>query len=79
MENNTPSETAAGELQLHEFQSVIFRNTRLLRVWLPPGYNQGRTRAGIIPFFISTTDRICSIRLPHTLELIGRWVRLQTA
>jgi predicted alpha/beta superfamily hydrolase len=40
MENSTPSETAAGELQLHEFQSVIFRNTRLLRVWLPPGYNQ---------------------------------------
>jgi predicted alpha/beta superfamily hydrolase len=35
-----------GELQLHEFQSGIFRNTRMLRVWLPPGYsaieNQGR-------------------------------------
>lgn len=36
----------AGELRLHEFQSRIFRNTRMLRVWLPPGYsaseNQGR-------------------------------------
>jgi len=36
----------AGELQLHELQSRIFRNTRMLRVWLPPGYsapeNQGR-------------------------------------
>ncbi len=36
----------AGELRLHEFQSQIFRNTRMLRVWLPPGYdaseNQGR-------------------------------------
>jgi enterochelin esterase-like enzyme len=35
-----------GELRLHEFQSRIFRNTRMLRVWLPPGYsapeNQGR-------------------------------------
>ncbi len=36
----------AGELRLHELQSRIFRNTRTLRVWLPPGYsapeNQGR-------------------------------------
>ena len=36
----------AGELRLHEFQSRIFRNTRQLRVWVPPGYsapeNQGR-------------------------------------
>jgi enterochelin esterase-like enzyme len=37
---------AAGDLRLHEFRSRIFRNTRLLRVWLPPGYDdaehQGR-------------------------------------
>ena len=36
----------AGELRQHELQSCIFRNTRMLRVWLPPGYsapeNQGR-------------------------------------
>ena len=32
--------TAAGELRLHEFQSHVFRNTRWLRVWLPPGYSQ---------------------------------------
>jgi enterochelin esterase-like enzyme len=36
----------AGELRLHELQSRIFRNTRMVRVWLPPGYsareNQGR-------------------------------------
>ena len=29
----------AGELRLHELQSRIFRNARLLRVWLPPGYS----------------------------------------
>src|SRR5271170_6587120 len=29
---------AAGDLRLHEFRSRIFRNTRFLRVWLPPGY-----------------------------------------
>jgi enterochelin esterase-like enzyme len=37
---------AIGDLRLHEFRSRIFRNTRFLRVWLPPGYddteNEGR-------------------------------------
>jgi len=32
-------EGAAGDLRLHEFRSRIFRNTRFLRVWLPPGYD----------------------------------------
>jgi predicted alpha/beta superfamily hydrolase len=36
---------AKGDLRLHEFRSRVFRNTRYLRVWLPPGYddpeNQG--------------------------------------
>jgi len=35
-----------GDLRLHEFPSKVFRNSRRLRVWLPPGYeapkNQGR-------------------------------------
>jgi enterochelin esterase-like enzyme len=39
-------EMATGDLRIHEFRSRIFRNTRFLRVWLPPGYddalNQGR-------------------------------------
>ena len=30
---------ATGDLRLHEFHSRIFRNTRFLRVWLPPGYD----------------------------------------
>ena len=30
---------ATGDLRLHQFRSSIFRNTRLLRVWLPPGYD----------------------------------------
>jgi predicted alpha/beta superfamily hydrolase len=30
---------ATGDLRLHEFRSRIFRNSRLLRVWLPPGYD----------------------------------------
>jgi predicted alpha/beta superfamily hydrolase len=32
-------QSATGDLRLHEFHSRIFRNTRFLRVWLPPGYN----------------------------------------
>ena len=54
MEEHTRSQTATsgnasasesvgysvtGELRLHEFQSRVFRNSRMLRVWLPPGYN----------------------------------------
>jgi len=33
------AEHATGDLRLHEFRSRIFRNTRFLRVWLPPGYD----------------------------------------
>lgn len=37
---------AVGDLRLHEFRSRVFRNTRFLRIWLPPGYddreNEGR-------------------------------------
>jgi enterochelin esterase-like enzyme len=32
-------QSATGDLRLHEFRSWIFRNTRYLRVWLPPGYD----------------------------------------
>ena len=30
---------ASGSLWLHEIRSEVFRNTRLLRVWLPPDYD----------------------------------------
>ena len=33
------AQAATGDLRLHEFRSLIFRNTRFLRVWLPPGYD----------------------------------------
>ncbi|MGA9798103.1 MAG: alpha/beta hydrolase-fold protein [Terriglobales bacterium] len=41
----------AGELRLHELQSRIFRNTRMLRVWLPPGYNAPENQARHYPVF----------------------------
>lgn len=38
--------SVTGDLRLHDLSSRIFRNTRMLRVWLPPSYdhfeNQGR-------------------------------------
>jgi predicted alpha/beta superfamily hydrolase len=43
--------TAAGQLRLHEFQSGIFRNTRLLRVWVPPGYDQPENNSRHYPVF----------------------------
>lgn len=40
------AESATGDLRLHSFRSRTFHNTRFLRVWLPPGYddpqNSGR-------------------------------------
>lgn len=38
------AESATGDLRLHEFRSRIFRNTRFLRVWLPPGYDDAENR-----------------------------------
>jgi predicted alpha/beta superfamily hydrolase len=31
--------SATGDLRIHKFSSRIFRNTRFLRIWLPPGYD----------------------------------------
>ena len=38
--------TATGDLRIHEFHSAIFGNSRFLRVWLPPGYDdkENKTR-----------------------------------
>ncbi len=35
----TRATSATGDLRLHRFRSRIFRNTRFLRVWLPPSYD----------------------------------------
>lgn len=40
---------AAGDLRLHEFRSRIFRNTRYLRVWLPPGYDDSDSANNYYP------------------------------
>jgi len=35
----TTNPSVVGDLRLHEFKSRIFRNSRMLRVWLPSGYS----------------------------------------
>ncbi len=40
---------ATSDLRLHEFRSGIFRNTRFLRVWLPPGYDDAENASRHYP------------------------------
>ena len=44
-------EAAAGDLRLHEFRSRFFRNSRFLRVWLPPGYDAAENSKKRYPVF----------------------------
>src|SRR5579863_1839048 len=44
-------ESATGDLRLHEFRSRTFHNTRFLRVWLPPGYDDAANAGRRYPVF----------------------------
>jgi predicted alpha/beta superfamily hydrolase len=46
---NNPS--VVGDLRLHEFESRILRNKRMLRVWLPPEYDAENNRERYYPVF----------------------------
>jgi len=43
------AESATGDLRLHEFHSRIFHNSRFLRVWLPPSYDDQQNVARHYP------------------------------
>lgn len=43
------AESATGDLRLHSFRSRTFRNTRFLRVWLPPDYDDAAYSARRYP------------------------------
>jgi predicted alpha/beta superfamily hydrolase len=43
--------SVVGGLRLHEFSSRIFRNQRLLRVWVPPGYDLPENAGQQYPVF----------------------------
>ncbi|HEX4785002.1 MAG TPA: alpha/beta hydrolase-fold protein [Candidatus Sulfotelmatobacter sp.] len=42
-------QAAAGDLRLHKFRSRVFRNSRFLRAWLPPGYDDPANAARHYP------------------------------
>ena len=42
-------QSATGDLRLHEFRSRTFHNTRFLRVWLPPDYDDPQYAARRYP------------------------------
>jgi predicted alpha/beta superfamily hydrolase len=44
-------ESATGDLRLHKFYSRVFRNTRFVRVWLPPGYDDAANAGRRYPVF----------------------------
>jgi predicted alpha/beta superfamily hydrolase len=46
-----PNPSVVGDLRLHEFESRVFRNRRMLRVWLPPGYDHPDNRGRHYPIF----------------------------
>ena len=46
-----PKPSVTGDLRLHEFRSAIFRNTRVLRVWLPPRYDAPENQQRHYPVF----------------------------
>jgi enterochelin esterase-like enzyme len=46
-----PGGSVTGDLRLHEFESKIFRNSRMLRVWVPPGYDDAENRGRHYPIF----------------------------
>src|SRR4029077_13551957 len=47
----SPNSSVVGDLILHEFHSRIFRNVRMLRVWLPPGYYDPENKDRHYPVF----------------------------
>lgn len=50
-EASLPAPSDNGELRFHEFQSCTFRNSRLLRVWIPPGYDHPDNQQRQYPVF----------------------------
>jgi enterochelin esterase-like enzyme len=47
----TPPAKAAGQMKVHPLTSKVFGNKRMLRVWLPPGYNDRQNRKRLYPVF----------------------------
>lgn len=51
LQTASDSLSVTGELRVHEFTSKIFRNTRMLRVWVPPRYDAPENATRHYPVF----------------------------
>jgi predicted alpha/beta superfamily hydrolase len=51
LDSSTRRLIGGGELRLHEFSSRIFRNKRMLRVWVPSGYDEPENAGQRYPVF----------------------------
>lgn len=49
--STSPLSGEAADFQLHPFQGTIFRNSRMLRIWLPPGYHAKENQERHYPVF----------------------------
>jgi enterochelin esterase-like enzyme len=67
----------AGQLRLHELRSRIFGNSRMLRIWLPPGYEQRENQARCYPVFYLNDGQ--NLFDPSTAYIGVDWQAGQTA
>ena len=67
-----------GDLRLHEFRSRIFRNTRFLRVWLPPGYDDPANASRHYPVFYLNDGQNLFESSPPSTESSGRSTKRPT-
>ena len=86
--SQNPPGDVVGDLRLHSFESRVFRNTRMLRVWLPPGYDAVENQSKVYPvlflndgqnLFDSATATLNPIewRVDETLTTLIRRGQLQ--
>ena len=67
---------ATGDLRLHTFQSRVFRNTRFLRVWLPPGYDDAKNSGRHYPvLYLNDGQNLFEVATSFTEGLSGKWTR----
>ncbi|PYV88186.1 MAG: hypothetical protein DMG90_15560 [Acidobacteria bacterium] len=66
-----------GELRFHELQSAVFRNARLLRVWVPPGYDNAENGEHRFPVLYLNDGQ--NLFQAETSYRSGRRTKLRTA
>ena len=58
--------SVTGDLRLHEFRSRVFHNVRLLRVWLPPCYDDPGNERGYPVLYLNDGQNLFDRTTAHT-------------